>query len=279
MKVVNLIENTEGKSGCLYEHGLSFYIETKKHKIISDTGATDKFIINAEMLDVDIEKVDVCILSHGHYDHSGGIIKFCERNNKAEIFMSNLAGGEYYHVDYDEKGEYLSERYIGIDKNIINLPNVRLINGDYKIDDEIFIFSNARGRKLWSRGNNVLKIKNNNQFYQDNFEHEQYIVISEGNIKVLISGCAHNGILNILDRYNEIYSEYPDYVISGFHLMNKVGYTEDDIKIIKETAKELKKLNIKFFTGHCTGELPFEIMKEIMGDKICYIHSGDKFEI
>ena len=62
-------------------------------------------------------------------------------------------------------------------------------------------------------------------------------------------------------------------------MMNKSDYSEDELDIIKKTAYELKKLDIKFFTGHCTGELPYEIMKGIMGEQICYVHSGDKFEI
>ena len=71
MKIINLIENTEGSSGCLFEHGLSFYVETKKHKLLVDTGATNTFIANAEKLGVDLKQVDTVILSHGHYDHTG----------------------------------------------------------------------------------------------------------------------------------------------------------------------------------------------------------------
>ena len=76
MKIVNLIENTEGCSGCASEHGLSFYIETVKHKLLVDTGATDTFIRNAEILGVDLAAVDTVILSHGHYDHGGGLPAF-----------------------------------------------------------------------------------------------------------------------------------------------------------------------------------------------------------
>lgn len=279
MRIINLIENTKGNEECLYEHGLSFYIETPKHKIIVDMGATDKFIYNSEKLGVNLEDVDMCVLSHGHYDHSGGILGLYEVNKNACLLMNNLAGEDYYHVYYDENGNYVSERYIGIDKRILNLPNVRMIESDITLDEEISVFTGVKGRRLWPKGNLVLKVKKNNVFYQDEFEHEQYLVIKEGNNSVLVSGCAHNGILNILDRYKEIYDEYPNYVISGFHMMNKSGYSVEDIEIIKETANELKKLGIKFFTGHCTGEIPFEIMKEIMGERICYVHSGEYFEL
>lgn len=279
MKIINLIENTKGYNECYYEHGLSLYIETRNYRIISDMGATDKFIDNAEKLGVDLKTVDLGILSHGHYDHAGGILDFYKINKNARILINRLAGKDYYHVYYDENGKYLSERYIGIDKRILDLPNVEFVDSNLRLNDEISIFTGVNGRRLWPKGNLSLKVKKDNVFFQDEFEHEQYLVIREGNTKVLVSGCAHNGILNILDRYKEVYNEFPNYVISGFHMMNKSGYSDEDIEIIKETAYALKRLDIKFFTGHCTGEIPYEIMKDILGEGICYIHSGDKLEI
>ena len=73
MKIINLIENTPGIPNCGYEHGLSFYIETKNHRLLVDSGATDLFLWNAKTLGIDLTKVDTMILSHGHYDHGGGI--------------------------------------------------------------------------------------------------------------------------------------------------------------------------------------------------------------
>ena len=74
MKIQNLVENEQGKNGCLAEHGLSVYLETGKHKLLVDTGATDAFLRNAEFLGIDLKEVDILILSHGHYDHGGGIL-------------------------------------------------------------------------------------------------------------------------------------------------------------------------------------------------------------
>ena len=87
------------------------------------------------------------------------------------------------------------------------------------------------------------------------------------------------GILNILSRYKELYGAEPDAVFSGFHMRKKEGYTEEDVKTIKEIAWELTKWNTKFFTGHCTGEEPYRMMKEIMGEQLVYVHSGDEVEI
>ncbi|WP_300844514.1 MBL fold metallo-hydrolase [uncultured Acetatifactor sp.] len=273
MRILNLIENTEGAAGCLCEHGLSFYIETGEHKILVDTGASGAFLMNAETLGIDLDQVDTVIISHGHYDHAGGLLAFAERNPKARIWINGLAGEQYYH-----KNDAM-ERYIGMDPRIKALPQVEWVEGDREIDQGIFLFGRALGRRLWPDGNRELKVKTETGFRQDDFLHEQYLVLEERGKRVLISGCAHNGILNILDRYREIYGEDPDVVISGFHMSRKSHYSQADHALVRDTARELQKLHTRFFTGHCTGELPYRILREIMGPQISYVHSGQEISL
>ena len=267
---MNLIENTPGAEGCLYEHGLSFYIETKNHKLLVDTGASDWFIENAKILGIDLTKVDRVILSHGHYDHSGGILPFIKINSTAKIYMQRNAVGDYYHKDA------LIEKYIGIDKQIAELSQVVWVDGDLVIDEELTLFSNVTGRRLWPQGNLELKELVNGEFIQDEFTHEQYLVITDGEERVLVSGCAHNGVLNILEKYHALYEAYPYAMISGFHMRKKTDYTEADIVVMEETAKELSKIDTCFYTGHCTGEFPFKVMKKILGEQLIYVHSGEE---
>lgn len=264
VKIITLMENTCGENDCLFEHGLSLYIETDKHKLLMDTGASDAFIQNAEKLGVDLEAIDTVVLSHGHYDHSGGILAFAEKNHSAGIYMQKLAGEEYYH----------GERYIGIDKRILNLPQVKLIEGNQNLDEELSLFTNITGRRCYPQSNLVLTRKVNGKDEQDPFDHEQCLVIKEGTERILISGCAHNGILNILDRYRELYHSLPTRVISGFHMMKKTSYTEEEIVTIQETAEELAGYDTVFYTGHCTGDTAFELMKPVMGEKLVRIRSG-----
>ncbi|WP_295076781.1 MBL fold metallo-hydrolase [Ruminococcus sp.] len=183
MKIVTLVENTCGHEGCIAEHGLSVYIETKKHKLLLDMGQTDAVVKNAEILGIDLSAVNTVILSHGHYYHSGGILPFSHINNTAQIIMQKKAADPHYN----------GERYIGIDKAILDLPNVRLIDGDMKIDDELFLFSGITGRRCYPQGNRKLSRMENGQKVPDDFAHEQFLVINQNGKHWLLSGCSHNG--------------------------------------------------------------------------------------
>lgn len=270
MKIINLMEDTDGKNGCLYEHGLSFYIETNHHKLLLDTGASKATLENAKKLGIDLTQVDTVILSHGHYDHSGGIMAFAKLNPNAKIYLQRSAGFDYYNLK-DNK-----EKYIGIDKTILELPQVRLLDGNYRLDEELFLFTNVTGRKYWAKSNLLLKRKINGEFVQDIFDHEQCLVITDDKQHILLSGCAHNGILNILEAYDTYFKTAPSMVISGFHLIKKEPYESEEIQMIQETAKELQKRDTVFYTGHCTGLEAFDIMKEIMQDQLVFVHSGMK---
>lgn len=268
MRIITLIENIPSSEKYLSEHGLSCYVETKEHKVLVDCGQTAAFIENAKRLHVDLKKVDAVFLSHGHYDHSGGILPFCEMNSQASVYLQKTALLPYYHKTEEE------ERYIGIDPSIQELAQVRQVNGDVRMDEELALFSGVKGRILWPKGNLELKKKVGEEFVQDTFDHEQYLVITQGDKKVLFSGCAHNGILNILAHYHDLYGAYPDAVVSGFH-MKKKEYNAEDDALITETAKQLSIMPTQFYTGHCTGEYAFDIMKKIMGEQLIYMHSGE----
>ena len=275
MRIINLIENTEGIKGCATAHGLSFYIETSTHKMLADLGPSEETLNNAELLGVDLGNVDTVVLSHGHYDHSGGIIPFSKINDKALIYMQGSAGGEYYADDGNRTTGHIY-RYIGIDSEILKLPQVRLIDGDYVIDDGIEVFTiNNRTHEI-PFTNKRLLIRDGDTNIRDEFKHEHFLVINEEDRSILISGCAHAGILSIVDAYIEKYGRSPDVVISGFHLMVHRDYREMEVNDIRDMAEELNKFPTRFFTCHCTGEAAYALMKDIMGDQLQYVHSGDE---
>ena len=273
MRIVNLIENLKGNPECDFEHGLSLYVETQKHKLLMDTGCSDKFLENAKRLSVQLENVDSVVLSHGHYDHGGGLLDFTKINSHARIYVRENAFLDFYH------GKDENKRYIGLDKRISNLAQLYYVSGNMRMDKELFLFTNVTSRILWPSSNLELTVEKDGVLVQDDFSHEQYLVISQNGKNILISGCAHNGILNILEKYHQIFSKNPDVVISGFHMMKKSGYKQEDIDLIEKTAWKLKDYRTKFYTCHCTGEEPYERMKRILGEQIDYVKSGEEVEI
>ena len=141
---------------------------------------------------------------------------------------------------------------------------------------EIAIFGGVTGRHLWPEGNRILARRTEEGFVQDAFDHEQYVVLRDEGKSVLIGGCAHNGLLNILDRYHELFGDYPNAVVSGFHMMKQGEYTEAETETIRRTAEELARLPILYFTGHCTGLPAYEIMKPVLGEQLYYFGSGEE---
>ena len=270
MRLLTLVENSRGDERCAAEHGLSIYIETEKHRLLLDTGQTDALIKNAAALGVDLSAVDTVILSHGHYDHSGGILPFCKINAHADIYMQRAATEAHFN----------GERYIGIDPAIPALPRVHLLNGDAKLDDELFLFTGITGRRCFPPGNGMLTRFKDGVRVPDDFAHEQCLVLTQGGRRILLSGCAHNGILNILERYRALFGSDPDAVITGFHMMKRnAPHTDAELDVIRQTAHSLTETDIRFFSGHCTGEAAFGVMREILGDRLQALHTGCEIHI
>lgn len=277
MNIQILIENTaEGSLAC--EHGLSIYIETETKRFLMDTGKSGQFAENADRLGVDLERVDAVILSHGHYDHGGGLPTFLKRNGNAPVYAHRSAFGAYYSDHGD------SMDYIGLDQGLLNSPQLRLLDGDMGICEEAYIFSGVPHDILWLRSNCTLYEKSGKEYHLDEFCHEQNLLITEGKRQVLICGCAHNGIVNILKKSRSITGRWPDAVIGGFHLMNPSRKEEADRELVEGTAKFLEGLrapggDTRYYTGHCTGDAAYGILRERLGNRVEALHSGKKVRI
>jgi len=161
----------------------------------------------------------------------------------------------------------------------MKLPQLHPVDGMLKIDEELTLFGDISGRRCWPESNLRLSRKSGDAYVQDPFDHEQCLVIHENGLSVLLSGCAHSGILNILDRYQELFGAAPDAVISGFHMKKSAPYTDAELETIRTAAHELQKWPCRFYTCHCTGLPAFEIMKAIMGEKLQYLHGGEELTL
>lgn len=274
MKLINLVENVSGAPGCQSAHGLSVYVKTRRHRILMDTGPGPVLADNARALGVDLSQVDTVVLSHGHYDHADGLPTFAGLNPHAPIYIHR--GAEWERFSLDPNGY----RYNGMSPAAKNLSNLVWTQGRVDLDEELTLFDGADPKRLWPQSNRKLFCRRDGQMVQDPFDHEQYLVVREGEKSVLLSGCAHKGILNILDRYEQLFGGVPDAVLSGFHMMKRSGeYLPEEQNLIRETACQLSKLPTRFYTCHCTGLPAFQWMKEIMAEQLHYLRCGETLEL
>lgn len=255
MRIVTLMENTSCREDLCAEHGLSLYLETGEHRILFDAGQTGAFADNAEKLGVDLEKVDFAVLSHGHYDHSGGLGKFLEVNENAPVYVSSCAFEPHYESD---------GRYVGVDQNLSASLRVRYV-GEKTVLAEGITLHRLETAPTDTAG---LLVEENGVRIPDDFRHEQYLLVEEDGKRILISGCSHKGILQIVDAFR------PDILIGGFHFMK---ITEEER--LAEAAKKLLEYDTVYYTGHCTGQQQYAYLKGVMGQRLHYIATGTVLEI
>ena len=258
MKITALLENTTHRDGLQTEHGLSLYIETDHHKILFDMGQTDLFAHNAELLGIDLSAVDIAILSHGHYDHGGGLAKFLECNDHAPIYIHKDAFLPHYNG---------TAKYIGLDPTLIHHPRIRLVSGQFTIDETLTLFDCNDRNRTNSFGSGGLTERVGDRFIPDDFRHEQYLLINENEKRVLISGCSHKGIIDIAEWFT------PDVLIGGFHF-SKLPLDEQ----LTHAAKLLDAIPTHYYTCHCTGEVQYQWMKSNL-KHLDYLSCGDSVEL
>ncbi len=273
MLIKALVENTTITDDLGCEHGLSLYIETAKLIILFDVGASELFFQNAKKLGVNIADVDFLVISHGHYDHGGGLKAFLRENEKAEVFLHRLAFEKYYASRPNGTLEY-----IGLDEDLQHDKRIVRTSDRFFISSGIQLFSHIAQKEPLPISNRGLLKKHEGNMTDDTFAHEQNLIIEEDGKVLLITGCAHNGIINILEHFHSIKSRMPDYVIGGFHLSSSSGGHEN-LETLDQISQYLLSTKAKFYTGHCTGLEPYKILKAKMGDRIDYLATGSELTI
>ena len=274
MKIKVLLENKKPeKSNLCIEHGLSFLIEKDNKRILFDIGGLKGCAIkNATILGEDLSKIDAVILSHGHNDHTGGLLDFFKINTKAPVYLKKEALNPFYSQKVENR------KFIGTDKKIAEeyYSRLKFVNSTLQIIPDIFLIPHINKIYPLPSSNNYLLTENNKGILKDNFNHELFMVIKEEKLTIL-AGCAHNGIKNIISTATEI---FPGIMIKNFigglHLQAGSSESsqaqEEEIKDMIEFLKDEKIGNI--FTGHCTGSRGLNMMKYYLKDKVEGIYSG-----
>jgi 7,8-dihydropterin-6-yl-methyl-4-(beta-D-ribofuranosyl)aminobenzene 5'-phosphate synthase len=269
-----LIENNSVSKDFKKEHGLSIYIESQGKKILFDTGFSGAFMENAGKMGILIGDIDEVIISHAHIDHTGGLVKFFEVNKKAPVYMCRKANEACYLNVFLKKdisappkifAEY-ADRICFIDNPFTQIS-----------DDKYIVAEFARHYPLVKSSKNLL-IKRQGKLDSDNFDHELALVMDNNGKLVILTGCSHNGIDNMIETAARLFPEKPiQSVVGGFHLMglpilNVGGESKANVTKI---GRRLLDFNIdKIYTCHCTGSKEYHLLKECMGDKLEYLATG-----
>lgn len=258
VKVTVLMENSARDDRFDAEHGLSLSIETERRRLLFDTGASERFADNAHRLGIDLNDVDLAVISHGHYDHGGGLRRFFQCNDRAPVYISRYAFDAYYSGP---------ERYIGLDAALKESGRFVFVGDELKIAEDLALVScNGRARRFAS-DHQGLDVMRGGRLQADDFRHEQYLLIEDAGRRILLSGCSHKGILNIVDWLR------PDVMIGGFHFMN-LDLSAGQCPALDQAAERLLGYDTTYYTCHCTGQAQYAYLKARMGERLHSLSTG-----
>ncbi|MCD6245529.1 MBL fold metallo-hydrolase [candidate division WOR-3 bacterium] len=267
-KITVLMDDQPGY-GLKNEHGFSALIENRDDSILFDTGQSGAFIDNALKLGKNLQKVSKVVISHGHYDHIGGLRDFLEINRKAKVYIKKEA---FYKKLKIEDGKYQS---IGLSDDLSVYTSRFVFSEEVsEISKGIYISANIQ--------NHGYRIHNKNMFTEvdgiieeDRFDDEQFLFIKFEDQAFIISGCSHRGIVNIVkSAISQSNCSGVKGILGGFHMLNE---NEEDVN---REMSALKKINPKIIAPcHCTGEIAIHKFKKMFSQNYFHIKTGINLEV
>jgi len=275
LQITTLSENTAGFGSFLGEWGLSILIETGGLKILFDTGQSISASHNADLLGIDLGKIDKIVLSHGHHDHTGGLGQILRRIKRG---VEIIAHPDIWQVKYSRRqGE--EEKYIGIPFHRQTLESLgahfKESKKTVRISDDIITSGEIPMVTDYEEIEPYLVVKEKDGFKPDKLLDDQALIINTRAGLVVILGCAHRGIINTLYHAQKLSGARKIHtVVGGCHLMDA---SEERVHLTIATLKELgvQRLGV----SHCTGLPAAAIMAEEFGDRFFFNVAGTRIDL
>ncbi|MGQ9749588.1 MBL fold metallo-hydrolase [Desulfosoma sp.] len=276
-RVTVLCENTVPVPGLIGEHGFAAYVETPKATLLFDTGQGFGLIQNSLRLKKDLSKVDKLVLSHGHFDHTGGMLAFfgvrgpCPVVAHSDVLLERF---RYMPVGPVEKpvsiGLPWKEAYL-----TTRGAQFQWVETFEEIAPDVFVTGEVPRRTDFETGDPKFVLRSNGDWTPDPFRDDYSMALKTSRGLVVILGCAHAGLINILDHLTRHTGETRVYaVLGGTHL----GFSPLDQ--LNRTMEALKRFDIQILAvSHCTGQGPIARLSAAFGTHFAFAPVGYVLEV
>lgn len=244
LTITQLVENTVGGPGLLAEHGVAFFIEADGHCLLFDTGQGLALKHNAEQLDIRMESVDAIILSHGHYDHAGGLVDALEMTGPAELYLHPQA----LTAKFNRNGREISAPVTDEVKLASIARGCTYTQGPTEIIPGIHVTGEIpRIHEIEDTGGPFYQDSECTQ--KDDLPDDQALFIETSKGLIVLLGCGHSGVVNTLEYIHRLSGGKTIYaVIGGMHLLRATT------KRLAFTGDTLKRMAVQYLApNHCTG--------------------------
>jgi 7,8-dihydropterin-6-yl-methyl-4-(beta-D-ribofuranosyl)aminobenzene 5'-phosphate synthase len=277
MKITIICENTVGRRIGLGEHGFSAFIETDKGNYLFDTGSGHSVVRNSLELNKDLRTIKNIFLSHGHYDHTGGLPEVLKLKGKVDVHAHPHVFLDRIHVIKENGKE--TKKFVGLPykKKYLELLGANFIlHKDFtEIDKGVFLTGEVPRKTSFEKPDPVLLAEIDGKINQDIFSDDQSLILDTEKGLILVLGCAHSGMINIINFVIDKTGKENFYaLLGGTHLD---FLTQEQLEA---SIKALKKIEIeKIGVCHCTGmRAAFRLHREF-GERFFYGHVGSGLEI
>jgi len=275
VRITTLSENTAGRGNLLAEWGLSILVDTEKTSILLDTGSSISAAHNADALGIDIGKIDKIVLSHGHYDHTGGLRQLLQKRRKD---IEIIAHPDIWQAKYARRKDE-PDRYIGIPFQRNELESLgacfNLTAKPIKITDAISTTGEIPMVTSFEQVDADLFVKEDSGWQQDKLLDDQALIVNMELGLVVILGCAHRGIVNTLYYARQLAARETIYaIIGGSHLIN----TPEER--LWQTVDALRELRVqRLGLCHCTDLPAASVLAQKFGDSFFFNRAGSVIDI